>query len=448
MSESNPVPVVVEQDKSTDFIKDDFNLYGIFALGIALLSLAVAAITLYAQSKTEKHTQNAPISVQIGQFKDMTRHLYRNLVCTSAAIARYKNSDNKFSEESGPTGKYKAYPSESHFVKLKAMPDDVILDIDANKATYKELHELKVLLRNYNVEIDVASNHISNPVVWKEAIEQDFNNLLFKPLHLVKEAFEPESLMMSADSGKRPIPDRSVMIILEEHFKKLKENLDKLTEDTSIKYLQDFFRIPENASQSEMDEFSIFANAVKNNFSEIIDSKDGVKKSLKNLAEKAWDSFGSRITEKVKDEEGKDKYTISISKTDFLNYLDARERENLSKIVSKINHMIRKNRCELFKEKLKAAVCRSNRENTLKRVKMLEASLEKNKQRKKQLETPELKTFVDNLSSDPKLTNISVIEPYLSYINREEWKFEELLYLILAVDTSIEAGKIGMVNYE
>ena len=247
LSTDYSVMAKIEDNTRQDPVKDGWNLYGWIAFVVAAFSAIIALITFRAQSKTEQHTKNAPLSAQIGRFKDLTRHLYRNLVCTSAAIAKY-NSRNNFepvtpvsaADKKGKTKQKDApgiqdvvlarlsYPSESNFDKLKTMPDDVILNIDINERTYTQMHELKVLLRNYNIEIDVASNHVSNKQIWDEALKQDFDNLIFKPLHLIKSAFESEELMLSTDSGKYPLPDRSVYLILEEHFKKLISNFKAL----------------------------------------------------------------------------------------------------------------------------------------------------------------------------------------------------------------------------
>lgn len=86
---SAPISVVVERDDSSDFVKDDFNLYGIIALIVAILSLIIAIITWIAQSKTEKHTKNVPIKDQREKFKDLSRHEYRNLCCALASAIKF-----------------------------------------------------------------------------------------------------------------------------------------------------------------------------------------------------------------------------------------------------------------------------------------------------------------------------------------------------------------------
>lgn len=439
---------------------------------VAIFSLIVAAITFWAQSKTEKHTQNAPISAQIGQFKDLTRHLYRNLVCTSAAIAKYNIEENILPDSDDSSNKKKAFPSESNFNKLKTMPDDVILDIDVNENTYAALHELRVLLRNYNIEIDVASNHISRPSVWEEALDQDFDNLLFKPFHLVKSAFEPESLLMSADSGLRSLPDRSVLIVLEEHFDKLKSNFKTLATRKSQAYLQSFFsNFQENAGANIKCE-DVTTAAIEG-YKNTVVKREGeggyngfksVKRSIDNLAKTGYESYGSSFISK----NGKE-YSISVSHDDIVNYLG----ELFSDTNTEIKDNICNSKCQLFWTQC-AIIWPFNRERRKKRIKVLKTSIMQQQKKLNSRKENKLLSFFKDLSaiSDSpdafeafkKLEDVNYdasnpdyvsyeelfksIRPYLTFISQKKWTFNDLLIVILAVDASIEVNRIGMVNYE
>lgn len=457
---AEPIPVVVEIDHSADFMKDDFNLYGIIALVVGFISLVVAGITLWAQKKTEKHTQNAPISSQIGQFKDLTRHLYRNLVCTSAAILHYRDKNNL------EDGNKKAYPSESNFQKLKTMPDDVILDIDANDRTYAKLHELRLLLRNYNVEIDVASQHISRQNICEKVLTQDFDNLLYKPLHLVKAAFEPESLLMSADSGLLSLPDRSIMIMIEEHFKKLKENIATLGKSCSQECLKVFFESSKTSDSNTEQESSPIAKLAEK-YKSKIDSNGGLNRAFEHLvkARVALAVFDHPSQNEKQDE-------IIVRKEDFFSYLKSRDAE----ICSEIKKLIKDNKCRLFWLKPVAAVWPFNRDDHWKEVRVLTASVKKLEKKLAAGQGAKLIEFIKELSSIsldngcealfklPGFKNYGVetatgntvskealynsLKPYLQYIREESWKFNDLLYLMLAIDISIEVNRIGMVNYE
>ena len=143
-SSSKPSPVDIVTNHSTTFWDDGFNCIAVIGGIIALISLVVAVITYQAQKKTEQHTSNAPKSAQIGKLQDLPRHFYRNLVCICAMTLNY------FDETNRKNGKRVAYPSESNVLKLKTLPDEIIYDIDAEEKSYKERHEFKLLLRNYN----------------------------------------------------------------------------------------------------------------------------------------------------------------------------------------------------------------------------------------------------------------------------------------------------------
>lgn len=437
---------------------------------VAILSLIVAAITFWAQSKTEKHTQNAPISAQVGQFKDLTRHLYRNLVCTSAAIAKYNNKGNKLPNRDDKDTKKEAYPSESNFNKLKTMPDDVILDIDANENTYAALHELKVLLRNYNIEIDVASNHISKESVWEQALDQDFDNLLFKPFHLIKSAFESEALLMSPDSGTRSLPDRSVLIIIEEHLDKLKSNFKTLATKQSQAYLQSFF----SSIQGHIDDdtkCSDISFAAKEGYESTVVKRDGgyngyksVKRSIDNLAKFGYESYGSSFISK----KGK-KYDISVSRDDIVNYLEDLFSETNTEIID----CIKERKCQLFWARVFTIIWPFNRERQKKRINVLKTSITQHQNKLNGREKNKLLCFFKELSAVSSSQNaldafkrledvnydernpdyvsyeslFNSIRPYLIFISQKTWSFNELLIVMLAIDASIEVNRIGMVNY-
>ena len=426
---------------------------------VAILSLIVAAITFWAQSKTEKHTQNAPISAQIGQFKDLTRHLYRNLVCTSAAIARYNNKDNKLPNRVDEDTKRESYPSESNFIKLKTMPEDVILNIDVDERTYSKLHELKVLLRNYNIEIDVACNHVSNGIIQSKLLEQDFDNLLFKPLHLVKETFKPESLLLSIESGNLTLPDRCLLIILEEHFKKLKvkANINALGKIRSQEILEGFLGQGQTTTEARplCEQCALY-------FKKHIDVMDSVNRALDNLCQLAIDSYGSLYIKR--EDIG---YKISIPKKDFFAYLDSiitNESNDVAHAITVIKRRIR-----LIK--VLSIIWPFKSDHRKNEIKLLESSVAIfHKQLDNLKNGKKLSDFIESLSKVSNLEefeNLNLVDynedesgvvsyaklynslkPYICYIHQDSWDIYQFMYIILAIDVSIEVNRIGMVNYE
>ena len=188
-----------------NFWKDGCNL-------LAILAFLASIVTFLAQTATEKHTKNAPLSAQRGKLADLPRHFYRNIVCTGAIIYKFRHSSN------GESEKRESYPSESNLLKLQTLPDDVFLPVDVKESSYKVIHELKLLFRNYNMEVMVASEHLSRQHITDEALKHDFDNLLFKPFYLTKRAFEYQrKLSPGIDSQNID----AVKSIINEHFTKL-----------------------------------------------------------------------------------------------------------------------------------------------------------------------------------------------------------------------------------
>jgi hypothetical protein len=148
---------------------------------IAIISLIFGFFTFWYQQQTERHTKNVSVSSQLGVLKDLPRHFYRNLVCTVAMLFKYRHQDNKNTDDS-----YKAYPSEVNILKLQTLPEEFILSIDtSDDKIFDEMHEQKLLLKNYNLEVSIASNHFARKAIKEKSLMNDFDNLLFKPIFLI-----------------------------------------------------------------------------------------------------------------------------------------------------------------------------------------------------------------------------------------------------------------------
>lgn len=126
--------------------------------------------TFAEQKKVARNTQLLDADVQYGVMLDLVRHLYRNLV-VMWAIAIKMRAD-----------KYKTYPSEIHLTKAKISLQDIHLELFAHdKATYGDMNYLVLLLRNYNLEIDVAMKHFAQDLKEPQIKEYDIHTLLLKP---------------------------------------------------------------------------------------------------------------------------------------------------------------------------------------------------------------------------------------------------------------------------
>lgn len=236
----------VKGDVNGSFFWSNLNFYGIVGVVLALFSLLYTFRSYVSQSQTESNTRNVPIKDQINKFRDLTRHEYRNLVVVLTTAMKF------FADDNAKNGMRKAYPSESHILKLQAAPEDFVLDINPQMAS--TVSEMRLLLRNYNIEINVACNHLSRPAINDDAVNRDYDNLIFKPLFLVRNACNMEAQLKEEENlcwreafkrhfhiSKQPeqtkqqrvdaLLVRSIKIIIKEHLKKIAINLPKVVDE-------------------------------------------------------------------------------------------------------------------------------------------------------------------------------------------------------------------------
>lgn len=256
---SKMVPDYKESDGMVSFFWNDFNFYGIVATVLALFSLWYTFLAYRSQSLTESNTRNVPIEDQVNRFKDFARHEYRNLVIVMATAVKL------FSKENQSNGHRIAYPSESHLLKLQAGPEDFVLNIDSKIAA--RVSEMRLLLRNYNIEIEVACKHLQRVTINNDALYRDYDNLIFKPFFMLRNACEIEAKMMLPQVKNKSQKEkekecvealvyRSIEIMIIEHLLKL---------PNSLRYLLDkLHRCMNSANVNEPTKyfqyFELFAN--------------------------------------------------------------------------------------------------------------------------------------------------------------------------------------------
>lgn len=177
---------------------------------IAMLALIASAIAAYYAHRTAFNVGRVARKTQMMLFEDLVRHLYRNKICTLAIAEKMKKEPGK-------------YPSEIHILKLKTLPEDIHLErYNKNPKYYAKMHELGLLLRNYNTEIDVAQWHLSDANFPEKAKNKDFSNLLFKPFYIIVRILDVMDMINKKDNRHDII-----RIILSEHFNKLHENYNR-----------------------------------------------------------------------------------------------------------------------------------------------------------------------------------------------------------------------------
>jgi len=145
------------------------------AIIIAVISLAVALWAAVLQFKTEKNTMKITVEGQFDLLVDYFRHFYANLI---VVVSVYKKLDKQYETH---------YPSEEHFRKLTVELD--VLHPEAffhSKEKYNSIHNLYLLIRNFNEECGVAELHLCNKNVFWQAKDRDLNTLIFKQDYFVE----------------------------------------------------------------------------------------------------------------------------------------------------------------------------------------------------------------------------------------------------------------------
>lgn len=401
---TNASKVVLVEDVSTNFLDDGFNFLGVIGFFLGLASLYFAKVTFEAQRQTELHTTNAPKSAQIGKLKDLPRHFYRNLICTCAMTLKYFDELNK------KNGTRLCYPSESNVLKLKTLPDEIIYDIDEEEKSYALRHEFKLLLRNYNTEVEVASEHFSRAKISDEAIFQDIDNIIFKQLFLLYRSYD---ILLSLDKiSYTQIVADSLHIILKEHFSKLKDN--KIVDnENKNKYLSYVNKI--------LDESNRFGE-----FKKRIDPKGALYRSYDKIPRLILDYYSGKnknnnITKERKDfnevlflekenDKGKKKIEIIVDKQKFIN-------------VIRKEGSVKSNALADFINKISAITTFENFRDVFDDKKDIK-------------EEENYKEAYKSISS------------YLNFIHQEKWQFRDLLLVIVLMDCVLETKNIGMVNFE
>lgn len=144
------------------------------AIIIAVASLLVAILAAWWQHKTEKNTMKITEDGQFDLLVDYFRHFYANII---VALAVYHKLDKRYETH---------YPSEEHFRKLTVELD--VLHPEAffhSKDKYNSIHNLYLLIRNFNSECGVAEEHVCKKSIVSPAKERDMNTLIFKQDYFV-----------------------------------------------------------------------------------------------------------------------------------------------------------------------------------------------------------------------------------------------------------------------
>lgn len=228
--------------------KEENNSWDWVAFTLASISCLVAGAMAIWQFRTERNTVKITLKGQVELLSDYVRHFYANLVITEAIKTKHENA-----------GLMTCYPSEEHFLKLQADTDPLHPEIFyRNIEKYNSIHNLLVILRNYNLETEVACKHICDRVVPTEAKERDYKTLEFKPNLIAKRVYD-----CIANIQDDKMVERKTLQKIEESLISAairRQELDQEKDDAIVGARADFFKkaladkhieLPENTTESK-----------------------------------------------------------------------------------------------------------------------------------------------------------------------------------------------------
>lgn len=355
----------------------------------AYVTLAVSLITFYAQWRTERHTKNVSIDSQLGVLKDLPRHFYRNLVCTIAMLIKYRHKDNKDNDF------FKAYPSEANVMKLQTLSEEFILPIDtANNHIFDEMHEQKLLFKNYNLEVAAASDHFSRKKITEKSLVNDFDNILFKPIFLIMKLYKLYFMLNKKKwRPERMNPDIYVSNVLctfvGEHFSKL--NFNNIENEMQRKYYDEIYQ------NENFKPYIVYDKSTQYDDPEKPIISNGIERSLNVLLGLLKDVELECFLVKRKD-------GYFINRVKFETYFYGIWEEELKK----------NKKLELTGNILG----------------------EKN-----------IDALIEGLDLKGK-SHETAVRSYLKYWRKNEWEVKEFLYNMMKIDSIFELRIIGMIEHE
>jgi len=184
----------VEHNTRQDWLKDDWNFYGLFTFSLAIIALAVSAFSFYytrktffSQTNTESNTSKLSREEQKALLSDMIRHFYRNYVVSLTLRVKLEARKRSLTKN-GKNYIFTGYPSEEHINKLMVNLNDVHLNLFyKEEESHQLMNKLYVMLRNYNLELDVICNHLKSQSIDYVTKSRDLDTLAFKCYYLTKE---------------------------------------------------------------------------------------------------------------------------------------------------------------------------------------------------------------------------------------------------------------------
>lgn len=146
------------------------------AISIAFISMVYAVFTWQSQRVTQRNTQGITPEVQKGILIDYGRHYYRNVIALGAVMHRMHEDIDR-------------YPSEDHILKLQTDDRSIYPEaFDHDEKACSSLHKFKLNIRNGNIEIKTALEHLKTKKLPAEYKTLDLNKLMSRMDYIMQQA--------------------------------------------------------------------------------------------------------------------------------------------------------------------------------------------------------------------------------------------------------------------
>jgi hypothetical protein len=198
---------------------------------------------------------------------DLIRHLYRNRICTLAIWAKYKQAE-KLHE--------KLYPSDEHYLKMLIPDKSLHNSYNFCSKRWEAINKLEIQFRNYNIEVEVALNHIKDDSIDDKTKMRDFQTLYFKTGFLSEQITE---LMIPKKKWWQFRYKSRIRKIRDDAFNKIKENHENNVKEYTKEQLSD------SVYKSELDEIYKSYEGKKDKFESIFNDDTQREKFRKYLRE-------------------------------------------------------------------------------------------------------------------------------------------------------------------
>lgn len=147
-----------------------FNFITMCASIITIASIALIIIEFY-HFKIKKRCNRLIL-------QDFIRHLFVNIGIVE--VIRIKMQEDGHSYKN-------SYPEEGVFKRLAFLTEDCNFEKFATKAeNYDKIHEVELLMRNYNIAAEIACKHFINPAIPEEIKREDLDVLTRRAITLIK----------------------------------------------------------------------------------------------------------------------------------------------------------------------------------------------------------------------------------------------------------------------